>query len=87
MIRDALNPPGKSPHDKEPNYDGSNRFIQPIRNRVVFYYDMKKGCSPYQKRDGWEWKGHWEKLKTDVDTYYYVKGSKPTGVPRAQVIS
>lgn len=26
MIRDALNPPGKSPHDKEPNYDGSNRY-------------------------------------------------------------
>jgi len=25
MIRDALNPPGKTPHDKEPNYDGSNR--------------------------------------------------------------
>jgi len=25
MLRDALNPPGKTPHDKEPNYDGSNR--------------------------------------------------------------
>ncbi len=25
MIRDALCAPGKSPHDKEPNYDGSNR--------------------------------------------------------------
>jgi carbonic anhydrase len=25
MIRDALNPPGKTPHDKMPNYDGSNR--------------------------------------------------------------
>ena len=24
MIRDALCAPGKSPHDKEPNYDGSN---------------------------------------------------------------
>lgn len=27
MIRDALNPPGKTPHDKEPNYDGSNREV------------------------------------------------------------
>jgi hypothetical protein len=26
MIRDALNPPGKTPHDKFKNYDGSNRF-------------------------------------------------------------
>jgi len=31
MIRDALNPPGKTPHDKEPNYDGSNRETQKIR--------------------------------------------------------
>jgi len=27
MMRDALNPPGKTPHDKMPNYDGSNREI------------------------------------------------------------
>jgi len=27
MIRDALNPPGKTPHDKMPNYDGSNREL------------------------------------------------------------
>ena len=27
MIRDALNPPGKTPHDKMPNYDGSNRYV------------------------------------------------------------
>ncbi len=44
MIRDALNPPGKTPHDKELNYDGSNRDIQPIRRRKVFHYDKKKGC-------------------------------------------
>jgi len=25
MFRDALNPPGKTPHDKMANYDGSNR--------------------------------------------------------------
>jgi hypothetical protein len=27
MIRDDLNPPGKTPHDKMPNYDGSNRLL------------------------------------------------------------
>jgi len=27
MIRDALFTPGKTAIDKEPNYDGSNRFI------------------------------------------------------------
>jgi len=27
MLRDALNPPGKTPHDKQANYDGSNRYI------------------------------------------------------------
>ena len=26
MIRDALNFPGKTPHDKMANYDGSNRY-------------------------------------------------------------
>jgi hypothetical protein len=26
MIRDAMNPPGKSAHDKQANYDGSNRY-------------------------------------------------------------
>ena len=27
MLRDALNFPGKTPHDKLANYDGSNRYI------------------------------------------------------------
>jgi carbonic anhydrase len=47
MIRDALNPPGKTPHDKMPNYDGSNRELQPIRKRKIYFYDRSKGCSPY----------------------------------------
>ena len=47
MVRDALNPPGKTPHDKMPNYDGSNRELQPLRKRKVFFYDRAKGCSPY----------------------------------------
>jgi hypothetical protein len=34
MIRDALNPPGKTPHDKFKNYDGSNRF-----KIIKKYYD------------------------------------------------
>lgn len=87
MIRDAMNPPGKSAHDKQANYDGSNRDVQRQFDRVVFYYDKKRGCQPYQPRDGSDFKGHWEKLQDKVDKYYYVKGMRPSGVPNAQVVS
>jgi len=62
MIRDALNPPGKTPHDKMPNYDGSNRELQPLRKRRIFFYDRSKGCTPYNSETS-KFKGHWEKLK------------------------
>ena len=37
MIRDALNPPGKTPHDKMPNYDGSNRHLYTIKYIDIYY--------------------------------------------------
>ena len=40
MIRDALNPPGKTPHDKMPNYDGSNRYV---------FYNFKENFNHWEK--------------------------------------
>jgi hypothetical protein len=86
MLRDALNPPGKTPHDKQPNYDGSNREIQKTRNRSVFFYDKLKGCTPFRD-DTSQYTGHWEKLATTQETYMLVGSLKPSGVPNAQVVS
>jgi hypothetical protein len=86
MLRDALNPPGKTPHDKQPNYDGSNREIQKTRDRTVFFYDKLKGCTPFRD-DTSQYTGHWEKLATTQDTYMLVGSLKPSGVPNAQVVS
>jgi len=61
MIRDALNPPGKSPHDKLPNYDGSNREVQPKKDRIVYFYDKDIGCTPAAIKTS-EFQGHWEKV-------------------------
>jgi len=49
MLRDALFAPGKTAMDKEPNFDGSNRDIQKITNRKVFFYDREKACIPYKE--------------------------------------
>jgi len=49
MLRDALFAPGKTAMDKEPNFDGSNRDIQKITNRKVFFFDREKACIPYKE--------------------------------------
>jgi hypothetical protein len=61
--------------------------IQRQFDREIFFYDKKRGCQPYQPRDGSEFKGHWEKVQDKIDKYYYVKGMRPSGVPNAQVVS
>jgi len=57
FIKDALIPP-KGPSDDSSssggedaypdNFDGNNRNIQPLRNRVVQYFDREHSCTPYE---------------------------------------
>ena len=42
MIRDALNPPGKTPHDKFKNYDGSNRYKIMTLFKILFILNTCK---------------------------------------------
>lgn len=78
MIKDTLFAPGKTIYDKEPNYDGTNRDIQEIKNRKVFFYDREKSCVPYKDPKDKKEVGHWEKVVKDVDRYFFVKGAKPS---------
>jgi len=53
FIKDSIVPlptPGAEEDDNAempPNYDGNNRLIQKLRDRVVQFYDREKSCSPY----------------------------------------
>jgi len=39
MLREALLIPEHTAQDMDPNYDGSNRNVQPLNDRIVYYYD------------------------------------------------
>lgn len=68
------------------NFDGTNRDIQEIRMREVWFYDRTKGCSPFIPKP-LPPKGHYEKLEQKAMKYFYVDGDKPSGIPGALVIS
>jgi len=87
MIKDAMFPPGHSAIDKDDNYDGSNRNIQKINERKVFFYDKKHDCeNPYDEKSDSD-KGHWEKIEKKVDRYFYIGGKNPSGLPNSFVVS
>lgn len=69
-----------------PNPDGNNRDIQPIKEREIFYFDMKNSdCVPFPKRKN-KSSGHYEKVTKKLDTYVYVAGEKPSGIEGALVV-
>lgn len=86
MLREALLIPEHTPADMDPNYDGSNRNVQPLNDRIVYYYDRQKDCEYPYKPDSDEM-GHWEKVEKKVDRYFYVTGDKPSGLAKSFVIS
>lgn len=73
FLRDVPNPPktkstGKCAGGKAgamtyaDNFDGTNREVQPLRDREVFFYDRTKGCSPFTPKPK-QPSGHYEKLE------------------------
>jgi carbonic anhydrase len=65
----------------------SNREIQELKGRPIFHYDHKKYC-PMGDPPKPEVKplGHYEKMKRDVTNYFFVTGTKPSGIPGAFVV-
>jgi len=68
------------------NFDGTNREVQPIRARELFFFNRKNGCSPYVEKPAVP-KGHYEKISKQGVKYFYVDSDKPSGIPGALVIS
>lgn len=65
----------------------SNRETQELKGRPIFHYDHLKYCplgppKPPQVMPI----GHYEKMKRDVTNYFFVSGSKPSGIPGAFVV-
>jgi len=70
----------------EDNYDGTNREVQDIFDREVYYYDRRFGCNPYVEKPPAP-KGHYEKIDKKGVKYFFVDSDKPSGIPGALVIS
>lgn len=86
MLREALFIPEHTAMDMDPNYDGSNRNVQPLHDRIVYYYDRQKDCE-YPYIPDMDDTGHWEKVEKKVDRYFYVSGDQPSGLAKAFVVS
>jgi len=64
----------------------SNRKIQPINGRPVFHFDHTILCGPDVIRKP-KHLGHFEKVKSVAQKYFYVSGTKLSGVPNAFLVS
>src|SRR5690606_28779668 len=66
----------------------SNRDVQPLNGRPVFFYDAEKYCGANPaKRKPPKPEGHYEKMQQTLTQYFYVNGERPSGVPGAYVVS
>ena len=64
----------------------SNRKLQPINGRPVFHFDHTILCGPDKVKKITQL-GHYEKVKTFSDKYFYVSGNKLSMVPNAFLVS
>lgn len=64
----------------------SNRETQPTNGRPIFHYDHKKYCPMSPPKTDAKPIGHYEKMKRDVTSYFYVSGNKPSGIPGSFVV-
>lgn len=65
----------------------SNRNTQERNGRPVFCYDHEKYCPPDPAPIKPKPSGHYEKVATQAENYFYVNGDKPSGLPGAFVVS
>jgi carbonic anhydrase len=65
----------------------SNRSVQARNGRPIFFYDHEKYCGPDADEKHEEEQGHFEKITTTIDKYFYVTNEKPSGMPHSFVVS
>lgn len=65
----------------------SNREVQPLNGRPVFYYDHQKYCGPDPVKPKAKPVGHFERIQKTETKYFYVNGLEPSGLPGAFYIS
>jgi len=71
---------------QSPHLPTSNRSIQSLNGRAVFYFDHLKYCGPDLTHKRLKRKGHYEKVINKNIEYFYVNGIKPSGLPGALVV-
>jgi hypothetical protein len=94
LFREALSMPDQvdfggrvvsSPKDLT-NY----RRKQPLNGRAIFHYDKKNDCPIFHRHVSDKAdhpKGHYERVKREGSSYFYVDGEKPSGLPGAFVVT
>jgi len=65
----------------------SNREVQEKNGRPIFHYDFTKYCPNTPALKPIKPKGHYEKIQKDVTNYFYVNGSKPSGIPGSLLVT
>lgn len=87
MFRDVLNIPLEVPTSTSTNFDGSNRMLQPLRSRKIYFFDPEKSCFPIKKETTVELPvGHFELVTKNANKYFYTEGFEPSGVKGAVVV-
>jgi len=64
----------------------SNRKLQPINGRPVFHFDHTILCGPDKVKKTVR-TGHYEKVKSVAEKYFYVGGKNLSGIPNAFLVS
>eukprot|EP00340_Litonotus_pictus_P004308 CAMPEP_0170517174 /NCGR_PEP_ID=MMETSP0209-20121228/3232_1 /TAXON_ID=665100 ORGANISM="Litonotus pictus, Strain P1" /NCGR_SAMPLE_ID=MMETSP0209 /ASSEMBLY_ACC=CAM_ASM_000301 /LENGTH=572 /DNA_ID=CAMNT_0010802341 /DNA_START=176 /DNA_END=1894 /DNA_ORIENTATION=- len=65
----------------------SNRHVQPLNGRPVYFYDHQKNCGPDPVPLPPKPSGHYEKVLNRGTQFFYVNGPEPSGLPGAFVVS
>lgn len=65
----------------------SNRNIQQLNGRPVYWYNHNKNCGPDPVPIPPKRSGHYEKVLNKGTQYFYVNGPEPSGLPGAFVVS
>lgn len=64
----------------------SNRAIQPLHGRNVYFYLAPKDID-FKVNIVSKPEGHFEKVEKKINNYYYVNNDKPSGMPGSMVVS
>jgi carbonic anhydrase len=95
MFREALSAPDMKDisndnvflNTKQRDIQENYRAAQPLNDRSVFWYDHEKYCGLNHPKTKAKRKGHYEKIRTPSNEYFYVPGKDPSGLPGAYVVS